>query len=74
MTLRQRQKWRKEAENIPENDIVLLKENHITPNMWITGRVIKDRGSDILVRVATMKVGSSIIDRLIVKLCPLPIK
>ena len=74
-TLRQRQKWRKEVENIKENDIVLVKENNVPPNMWITGRVIKVHiGSDNLVRVATVKVGSSMIDRPIVKLCPLPIK
>ena len=74
-TIRQRQKWRQKCKNIEVGDVVLLCENNLPPNVWLLGRVIKvHNGLDNLIRVVTLKTQNSILDRPIVKLCPLPLQ
>ena len=71
--LQRRYKWRSTRNNLKENDIVIIKEDHLPATEWRIGRIIEvTRGKDNNVRVAKIKTQHGIIDRPIVKLCILP--
>ena len=73
-TLQQRGKWKQDAENIKLNQIVLIKEDNPLLNCWKMGRVVQlHTGTDGRVRVVTLKTIDGTIQRVIHKLCPLPV-
>ena len=68
-SLQERQKWIKPQRNIKMGDIVLVSDNS-PRNQWRMGRVIDvfpDKKG--LVRIAKVKMGTSILERPITKLC-----
>lgn len=61
-------------DNIKVGTLVLVVDERYPPSKWPLGRVtVVHPGKDSLVRVATVKTGTTIVTRPIVKLCPLPI-
>ncbi|XP_029053897.2 uncharacterized protein LOC114881319 [Osmia bicornis bicornis] len=71
--LTQRNKWSKGSHSIKEGTLVLLREDNIPPMQWALGRVTKVQpGSDGIVRVATIKTATNILDRSTKRLVPLP--
>lgn len=72
-TLQQRSKWLTRLPNIKPNTLVLIKDERTPPKQWVLGRVIKVHpGADGTVRVVTLKVQGGLLQRPVVKLCPLP--
>lgn len=72
--LQSRPKWRQVRDNLNVGDLVLIKDDRFPPLNWNLGRVLKlCPGSDGLVRVASVKTQSGVLDRPIIKLCRLPI-
>jgi hypothetical protein len=71
--LQQRQKWMRTSHSPQVGDIVLLKEDNLSPLLWPTA-VITDThpGRDHRVRVVTVKTCSGTFKRPISKMCPLP--
>lgn len=68
-------KWRTEADEPNENDLVLIKDDNAPPNRWPMGRILKlHRGSDGLARVVTVKTENNVLKRPIAKICRLPIE
>ena len=64
VTLQQRQKWVKPTRNFAAGDIVLLKSDQTARNQWPMAKIIKvNTGSDGLVRSATIRVGSTGVDK-----------
>ncbi|XP_077982843.1 uncharacterized protein LOC144437710 [Glandiceps talaboti] len=67
--LQERQKWVNPERNIEKNDIVLVADNS-PRNQWQMGRVVDvfpdEKG---LVRIARVKMGTSVLERPITKLC-----
>ncbi|XP_068991458.1 uncharacterized protein [Neodiprion pinetum] len=67
-------KWQTHHGNIKIGSIVLVKNENLPPSVWPLARVIEVHpGTDGLVRVVTVKTKSSVLKRLIVKLCVLPV-
>jgi len=74
-SLQQRPKLAQPRENLRVGEFVFDQGDRIPSNRWALGRIIKIHvGSDGLVRVATLKTQSGVIDRPIAKLYPLPVK
>lgn len=72
-TLQKRSKWTEMRENIQPGMLVLIREENIPPNKWKLGKIeTVHPGSDGVVRVATVKIGSKLFDRPVNKICPLP--
>ncbi|XP_043604779.1 uncharacterized protein LOC122577510 [Bombus pyrosoma] len=68
-----RSKWTKGGHHIQEGTIVLLREDNVPPMQWPLGRVIKVHpGADGIIRTATVKTSSSLLDRGVKRLVPLP--
>lgn len=72
--LQNRPKWCKRTENIRVNDMVLLRDERLTPTKWAMARVLATHpGSDGLVRVVTIKTSTGEFKRPVAKLSLLPI-
>ncbi|XP_068965518.1 uncharacterized protein [Bombus flavifrons] len=71
--LNNRSKWTKGGHNIQEGTIVLLREDNVPPMHWPLGRVVKVHpGTDGIIRTATVQTSSSLLDRGVKRLVPLP--
>ena len=71
--LQQRNKWCTEEPNIERGILVIVKEDNMPPQKWITGRVIDvQEGEDGKVRVADIKTPTGVIRRAIHRLAVLP--
>nr|XP_044248544.1 uncharacterized protein LOC123002442 [Drosophila takahashii] len=72
--LQERSKWRVETSNIKVGSIVLLKEDNVPPLRWQLGRIEEViPGGDGVIRVAMVRVATSLIKRAVAKLAVLPI-
>ncbi|XP_033361819.1 uncharacterized protein LOC117240071 [Bombus vosnesenskii] len=72
--LTRRSKWDKGKHNIHEGTVVILREDNVPSMQWPLGRVIKVHpGADGIIRTATVQTATSILDRGVKRLVPLPI-
>jgi len=72
--LQQRPKWLKPQPNLEIGQLVLIKTDNTSPLQWPLGRVTEiHKGSDGLVRVATLRTAHKVLQRPITKLSPLPL-
>jgi len=72
--LQQRPKWLTKQAQIKIDDLVLIKDERMSPQEWKLGRVTGlHPGKDEIVRVATLRTANGEITRPVVKLCLLPI-
>lgn len=72
--LQQRPKWLKTKPEFEVGDIVLVKQDGMSPGKWLLGRVVaKHPGVDGATRVYSVKSGNNITKRCVTKLCFLPI-
>lgn len=74
--LQNRPKWKYEAVNLKEGDLVIVKAQNVPTLEWPMARVVKTYpGADGKVRVADIKMGHNgkIYNRSYKKLCPLPL-
>jgi hypothetical protein len=72
-TLQSRPKWCKSKPNLEVNDLVVIKDENLSPLQWVMGRITEVfPGRDGCVRVADVKTKSGIFRRPIAKLCLLP--
>lgn len=72
-SLQERHKWTAPSPPITEGTLVLIKIEQKPPLYWETGRIIKlHPGQDGVVRVVTLKTTHGVIQRPVVKICPLP--
>ena len=73
-TLNKRGKWHRPQRNMKEGDVVLLIDPKARRGEWPLGRITQVHpGKDGLVRVVKVKVGKSIYERPVHRLCPLEI-
>ncbi|XP_068146363.1 uncharacterized protein [Drosophila tropicalis] len=73
--LQERSKWLHPENNIAKDQLVLIHEDNLPPQCWITGRVVEAiPGADGRVRVADVRTKKGIIRRPICKLAPLPLR
>ncbi|XP_043251669.1 uncharacterized protein LOC122396939 [Colletes gigas] len=71
--LTRRNKWSKGSHQVRDGTVVLLREDNVPSMQWPLGRVIKVHpGSDGIVRAVTVKTATTILDRSIKRLVPLP--
>ena len=72
-TLQQRPKWFTSAIDVREGSLVLIKDDNLPPLRWKRGRIVQlSPGSDGIARVARVRTAEGMLDRPLVKLCPLP--
>lgn len=72
--LQLRTKWKKHAEDIELNRLVLIKEDNLPPLKWRLGRVVRlYTGRDGVSRVADIRTAAGVIQRACCKICPLPV-
>lgn len=72
-SLQQRFKWCKREPNIQTGDLVLIKDQCMSPLRWKLARVVQTHpGPDKCVRVVTLKTSNGELKRPISKLCKLP--
>lgn len=72
-SLQERHKWSTSTSNLKENALCLIKNEQSPPLHWVLGRIVKlYPGKDGVVRVADLKTSTGLLQRPIVKLCPLP--
>ncbi|XP_076477262.1 uncharacterized protein LOC143303108 [Bombus vancouverensis nearcticus] len=72
--LTRRNRWDKGKHNIREGTVVILREDNVPSMQWPLGRVIKVHpGADGIIRTATVQTATSILDRGVKRLVPLPI-
>lgn len=70
-----RNKWSKGGHSIQEGTIVILRKDNVPSMQWPLGRVIKVHpGADGIIRTATIQTATSILDRGVKRLAPLPIQ
>ncbi|XP_068987481.1 uncharacterized protein [Bombus flavifrons] len=73
--LTRRNKWDKGKHDIREGTVVILREDNVPSMQWPLGRVIKVHpGADGIIRTATVQTATSILDRGVKRLVPLPIQ
>ena len=74
-SLQQRKRWQRTSPNLQIGDLVLLREDNMTPLQWPTV-VITDThaGKDGKVRVVTLRTPKGTFKRPTTKLCPLPVE
>lgn len=71
--LQYRHKWKTEAQNLKEHDMVIIKDDNLPTMKWPIGRIHKVyRGNDGRVRVADIKTTNGICKRPLHALAPLP--
>lgn len=72
-SLQERHKWIDRSPDTRLNDLVLIKHKSKPPLQWELGRVTQlHPGKDGVVRVVTIKTSHGILQRPMVKVCPLP--
>ncbi|XP_059055449.1 uncharacterized protein LOC131849394 [Achroia grisella] len=72
--LQSRPKWLHPHNNLKVGDLVIVKNDNLSPLNWPMARIVKIfPGPDDKVRVAEVKMGNKIYTRSFRKLCPLPI-
>lgn len=72
-TLQQRGKWTTTSEPPTAGTLVLLKDENAPPLQWVMGRIVKFHPSrDGTPRVAQIRTKKGVLDRPLVKVCPLP--
>jgi hypothetical protein len=72
--LQQRPKWTQRRKDIRIKDIVTVKDDRLPPMQWKLARVTAVHpGDDGLVRACTLKTADGELDRVIGKLCLLPV-
>ncbi|XP_043263515.1 uncharacterized protein LOC122403827 [Colletes gigas] len=70
-----RSKWTSSSPTIKKGTIVLLREDNVSSMQWPLGRVVKVHpGADGIVRVATVKTATTVLERNVRKLVPLPMQ
>ncbi|XP_043262458.1 uncharacterized protein LOC122403168 [Colletes gigas] len=70
-----RSKWTSSSPTIKKGTIVLLREDNVPSMQWPLGRVVKAHpGADGIVRVATVKTATTVLERNVRKLVPLPMQ
>ncbi|XP_072043020.1 uncharacterized protein [Amphiura filiformis] len=68
--LQKRQKWLQPTRNLQVGDVVLVVDNNAPRNAWLMGRVQQVHiGNQGLVRSASIKTKSSVLNRPVTKLC-----
>ena len=68
--LQQFNKWKNEKKNLSVGDILLVKDNRLSPCNWPLAKIVKVQpGPDNLVRVVTLKTKQGTCVRPIVKVC-----
>ncbi|KAM8702664.1 hypothetical protein ACLKA7_000794 [Drosophila subpalustris] len=73
-SLQERAKWTKEAANLQTGAVVVLQEDNVPPQLWVTGVVTETvPGADGKVRVAIVRTKTGIFKRSIHRLAPLPL-
>ncbi|XP_033320034.1 uncharacterized protein LOC117216956 [Bombus bifarius] len=73
--LTHRNKWDKGKHDIREGTVVILREDNVPSMQWPLGRLIKVHpGVDGIIRTATVQTATSILDRGVKRLVPLPIQ
>ena len=71
--LQRRHKWKKPFENVKVGDMVVIRNEFISPTEWRLGRIVKVfEGKDGNVRVAEINTQTGVITRAIHKLVVLP--
>ncbi|XP_045477890.1 uncharacterized protein LOC123683037 [Harmonia axyridis] len=75
-TLQQRKKWfDKTTDCLSIGTLVLIKDDQLPPLRWRLGRIEKlHHGADKIARVASVRTTQGILQRPVVKLCPLPLQ
>ncbi|XP_063994304.1 uncharacterized protein LOC135171606 [Diachasmimorpha longicaudata] len=69
-----RRKWNSGNQDIQLGSIVILKEDNLPPMQWRLGRIVElHPGKDNIVRVASIKTGTGILQRNLTKIAPLPV-
>ncbi|KAJ8976529.1 hypothetical protein NQ317_015550 [Molorchus minor] len=72
--LQVRSKWKNKLSSVKLGDMVIVKEDNISPCHWKLGRIVQvHQGPDGHIRVVTLKCASGEIKRPITKICLLPI-
>lgn len=70
--LQKKPKWDQKLQNLQINDVVLIKDDNLSPTQWLLGKITTTHpGKDGLVRVATVKTKNGLLKRSVSKLCPL---
>ena len=73
--LQQRNKWKFEKNNVKIGDLVIVKEDNLSPCQWSLGRICEIYpGKDGKIRVVEIKTASGKYKRPISKLCLLPME
>lgn len=73
-TLQNRYKWNTKEENLQIGDFVIIKEDNVPPNKWVTARVIETYpGKDDLVRTVKIRTARNDLIRPVQKLIRLRI-
>ena len=71
-TLQSRTKWQTPQENLTIDDLVIVREDNLSPLKWKVGRVVElHPGADGLIRVATVRTSSGELKPSIAKVCKL---
>lgn len=74
-TLQQRQKWNTVESPPSIGTLVVIKDLNVVPMRWPLGRIVKLYPSpDKVARIAQVRTAKGLIDRPLVKLCPLPVQ
>ncbi|XP_059058082.1 uncharacterized protein LOC131851587 [Achroia grisella] len=72
-TLQVRQKWNTPAFPVREGMVVVVMQDNVLPLQWPLGLIVGIyKGKDNVIRVAQVKTKAGILQRPVVKLCPLP--
>lgn len=70
--LQARSKWRFRTDDLKENTLVIIKEDHTPPLKWNLGRILKTYpGKDGVSRVADIRTATGTVRRAFSKICPL---
>lgn len=73
-TLQNRNKWTFPTDPPKLGDLVLIKEENMSPLKWKLGRIVQlIPGKDGVVRVVSLKTSSGVLTRPVVKICRLPL-
>lgn len=72
--LQQREKWNTIQKPVSVGDVVIVRDELLPATKWKLGRIHEVHpGADGIIRVVTIRCGSSTLKRSIVKICVLPI-
>ncbi|GBP08516.1 hypothetical protein EVAR_77195_1 [Eumeta japonica] len=72
--LQQKSKWCMQRGELTNGTMVLIKDSHAPPLMWLLGRIVRIiPGTDGIARVADIQTKKGVIRRAFNTICPLPI-